>query len=253
SGRNIQITQRYNVNYGWDLLGRYAGLYVRSSVGEDMKIGMRRLSSMLAQVPNVDYRVDGSKMRDMEVVDRPAENLLVVFAGAVDRNNEKIKASMKQNAEWINRTMDANNLEPAGPLRIVSTELGREAYTFDVVQPVRKKSGASAATAAGDSEDEDAEATPAVAETAPAVDEGELEVKIPDGAPVEYVRAEPARATRALYTGYMAELETIRNALRAWTMVNGYEVAGRPYEDYRNGIDDAFTAEGEFEVFWPIK
>src|SRR5690606_17113456 len=57
-GRNIEITQRYKVDYGWNLLGRYSGLYVRSSVGEDMKLGLGRLASMLASVPNVDYRVD---------------------------------------------------------------------------------------------------------------------------------------------------------------------------------------------------
>lgn len=250
SGRNIEVTQRYQVHYGWDLLGRYAGLYVRSSVGEDMKLGMRRLSNMLAQIPNVDYRVEGSKMRDMAVVDRPAENLLVVFAGAIDRNNQKIKESMTANTEWIKRTMDANNLEPAGPMRIVSTELGRETYTFDVVQPVRKKRAGSSAPAADAAEGEQAPATPAIEL---AVDDGELDVTIPAGAPVEYVRAEPGRATRAVYTGYMAELDNVRNALRAWTMVQGHEVAGRPFEYYSNGIDAAFTADGEFEVYWPIR
>lgn len=248
SGRNIEVTQKYHVHYGWDLLGRYAGLYVRSSVGEDMKIGMRRLSNMLAQIPNVDYRVDGSKMRDMAVVERPAENLLVVFAGAIERNNQKIKESMEANMEWIKRTMEANNLEPAGPMRIVSTELGRETYTFDVAQPVRKKR-AGAAASSDDAAEGEQPAAPAVA----TVDDGELKVTIPAGAPVEYVRAEPTRATRALYTGFMAELDNVRNALRAWTMVQGHEVAGRPFEYYKNGIDTAFTADGEFEVYWPVR
>src|SRR5690606_21739201 len=89
-------------------------------------------------VPNVDYAVKDSNMRGMEVMERPAEDLLVVKAGSIERNNETIKNSMKSNMEWIKRTMDANDLVAAGPMRIISTELGRENYTFDIAQPVRK-------------------------------------------------------------------------------------------------------------------
>ena len=252
-GRNIEITQRYDVDYGWNLLGRYAGMYVRGHVGEDMKMGLAKLTSMLAGVPNVDYRAEGVRLSNLGVVDRPAENLLSVFAGAVERNNEKIKQSMKANSEWIKRTMDANDLEPVGPLRIVSTELGRENYTFDVVQAVRRKgAGTTGASDADDAAEEgEAEAQPVA--QAPAVDEGELEITIPDGAPVEYVRVEAGKAARGVYSGYMAELENVRNAVRAWALTHGYEVTDRPFEYYNNGIDEAFTENGEFEVFWRLK
>src|SRR3954470_17229758 len=47
NGRNIQITQSYDVTYGGHLLGRYAGLYVGRHVGDDIKLGLDRLTSML--------------------------------------------------------------------------------------------------------------------------------------------------------------------------------------------------------------
>ena len=247
-GRNIEIAQTYTVDYGWNLLGRYAGLYVRGHVGEDMKLGLAKLSSLLAAVPNVDYRADGVSLTNLGVVERPAENLLSVSAGAVERSNEAIKRSMQSNKEWIQRTMDANDLVAAGPLRIVSTELGRENYTFDVVLPVRRKTeGDASGNDAGENGD-----TPAVAQ-APAVDEGKLEIEIPEGAPVEYIRVEAMRAARGEYTGFMAELENVRNAVRAWAMTHGHQVTGRPFEYYVNGIDAAFTAEGQFEVFWELQ
>lgn len=250
--RNIEITQRYDVQYGWNLLGRYAGLYVSRHVGDGMKMGLARLSNMLATVPNVDYAMKGSTMRDMKAVDRPAEDLLVVAAGSIERNNEKIKAAMKADVEWIKRTMDANGLVAVGPVRIVSTELGRENYTFDVAQAVRKagsadKPAAADAAAGGP-------AAPAVAEPAPVVAVGELlSVNIPAGAPVKYVQTKPGRAAVASYTGFMAELDNVRNALRAWALTQGYEVTDRPYEVYKNGIDKAFSAEGEYEVYWTLK
>lgn len=249
-GRNVEISQTYNVDYGWNLLGRYAGMYVRGHVGEDMKIGLAKLTSILAAVPNVDYRAEGVPLTNLGVVELPAENLLSVSAGAIERNNEAIKRSMRSNSEWIKRTMDANDLVAAGPMRIVSTELGRENYTFDVVQPVRRK-GSDEANAANGGDEAEAEAE-AMAQ-APAVDEGELEVEIPEGAPVEYIRTEPGRFAHGEYKGYMAELENVRNAVRAWALTHGHEVTDRPFEFYKNGIDNAFTVDGEFEVFWRLR
>ena len=123
NNRNVKITQTYDVEYGWNLVARYAGLYVNRHVGDDMKMGLARMSNMLASVPNFDYRADGVTLRDLSVVEVPAEDLLVVNAGNVDRSNDAIKQSIKNNQEWIKRTMEANNLEAAGPVRIV--KIGR--------------------------------------------------------------------------------------------------------------------------------
>ena len=254
-GRNVEITQDYKVDYGWDLLGRYAGLYVSRNVGDTMKFGLGRLTNMLASVPNFDYRVDGSNLANLEVAQIPAENLLVVNAGAIERNNEVVKKAMKDNAEWIKRTMDESGLEPVGPLRIVTTEFARDTYTFDVVQAVRRKGGAEA-EADGDADaDEVAEGEEAPAASAFVVTESEPldEADIKLQGPVTFVRSEPTRVARADYKGYMAELDVARNATRAWALTQGEETIGRPYEYYLNGIDAAFTADGQFKVFWNLK
>src|SRR3546814_292075 len=136
--RNVQITQTYDVEYGWNLIGRYAGLYVSRHVGDDMKLGLSRLSNMLASVPNIDYAVEGSGMRGLSIMERPAEDLLVVKAGSIERDNEAIKTSMKSNMEWIKRTMATNDLGDAGPMSIISTELGRDTYPLDITHPEPK-------------------------------------------------------------------------------------------------------------------
>jgi hypothetical protein len=275
SGRNVEIRQKYHVSYGWNILGRYAGLYVSRNVGDDMAMGMNRLANMLASVPNVDYKQQGTRLENLRRVELPAEDLLVVPAGSVERNNLTIQNSMKSNMEWINRTIAANGLERAGPMRIVSTELGRENYNFDVVQPVRKAgTGGSAADPAPQGEQDegeevaaatgdDADAAPAKTPTLPAAP-----IRAATGpeltglnlmGPVTYVR-QPARgAATATYVGFMAELENVRNAVRAWAVTQGHEVTGRPYEVYKNGIDRAFTADanqqpqGQFDVYWDLK
>lgn len=222
NNRNVEITQTYDVDYGWNLLGRYAGLYVTRHVGDDMKMGLTRLVNMLASVPNVDYAVKDSKMSTPKVVERPAEDLLVVSAGAVERGNAQIQSSITANSEWIKRVMDANGLEAVGPVRIVTTDLGRETYTFDVAQAVRKKDGSPVGNVATQG-------------------------------PVQYVQVPATKAATASYTGYMAELENVRNALRAWAATHGYEVKDRAFEDYKSGVAGAFSENGQFDVYWPVK
>jgi len=253
-GRNVEITQSYDVDYGWDLLGRYAGLYVSRHVGDDMDLGLQRLTNMLAQVPNTDYAVQGSKLAGLSFVDLPAEDLLVVNAGSIERNNLKIQDAMRADMEWIKRSMDANGLVAAGPMRIVSTELARETYTFDVVVPVRRAGSAAPADTAPApvaGQDGTAAAAPVRAPVIPASGPPMTGLKLLG--PVKYQRSEPGRYATATYVGYMAELETVRNALRAWTLTQGEEPTGLAFEVYKRGIDQSFTANGQYDVYWAIK
>lgn len=226
-GRNVEITQTYDVDYGWNLIGRYAGLYVSSNVGEDMKMGLSRLTNMLAAVPNYDYaelsKDDPAKAP--KIVERPAENLLVVTA-AVERTNDKVMGQINSNMEWIKKVMAANGLEPAGPVRIVTNEFGSEMYSFDVAQPVKKIGAADGAQ--------------------------KLDIKL-EG-PVTAVFNEPARvAVVPGFKGHMANLSKVRDALRGWAMTHGYETVERPYEAWTGGITAGFTEEGTYDVFWAVK
>ena len=250
NGRNVKITQTYDVHYGWNLIGRFNGMYVSRHVGDIAKASLNKLTNLLATVPNFDYRIEGSKLTGLRIADVPAEDVLVVTAGNIERNNDLIKASIKANQEWIKRVMESNGLEAAGPVRIVTTDFGTEKYAFDVVQPVRKRSGAPAAKPTED----DGKAKPEAAAPAPVAtaSTGTLKVSV-SGTPVKYEHHDAHKAASASYTGYMAELDAVRSSLRAWAMTNGYEVTDRPYESWKGGVDQAFTADGTYDVYWAIK
>lgn len=232
-GRNVKITQTYDVDYGFDILGRYSGLYVSSNVGDDVKLGLSRLTNMLAAVPNQDYSVlsAGGAAMGPKIGERSAENLLVVTA-AVDRS--KVQGQIKSNLEWVKKVMDANGLVAAGPLRIISNELSGDMYSFDVAQPVRK----------GGATGEDAAA--AAIESA-----GKLDIAVQG--PVEARYTEAGRVVTASYKGHMNQLPRIRDTLRAWALTRGYETVERPYENWKAGVDPSFTENGEFDVYWVLK
>ncbi len=259
-GRNVRITQTYDVDYGWNIYGRFLGMYIESQIGDSLDASLAKLSTNLATIPNFDYRVEGSKLTDLKIVQVPAENLLVVSAGSVERSNDAIKKSILSNQEWIKRVMESNDLEPAGPFRLITTELASQTYTFDLAQPVRKKgsgpkaeaAGADEASKTGDKAATAAEPAPAP-EQAPATDAPELQVKVA-GTPVTYQRTEPQQAATARYTGYMSELEAARNGLRAWAMTNGHAMKDRPYETWNSGVDKPFTdASATYTLYWAIK
>lgn len=252
--RNVRITQTYDVDYGMNLFGRYAGMYVSSGMGETMKMSLGRLSNMLAAVPNYDY-TDLSKddpSRAPTVVERPAANLLLVSA-AVERNNDVVQRTMKNNMQWIEKVMKANNLVAAGPVRVITNEFGADSYAFDVAMPVRKADGSDAKKDAGadaaKSDDESAADKIAAIEEVPAA--GKLTVKL-EG-PVEYIYEEPTKVAMVPFTGHMANLPKVRDALRAWVLTQGMDTAGRPYESWETGIDNGFGDSGEFKVYWMLR
>ena len=254
NNRNVKITQRYDVDYGWNILGRYEGLYVARNVGDSMKMGLARLGNMLATVPNYDYAV---LEEQPTLVERPARNVLFV-PSTVDRDNDVVQNQMATNMQWIRKVMDANGLEAAGPLQVVTVEFGTENYAFELAQPVRKAGAGPAdegegAGTEGETEGEGGEAVAeAEAETpAPVVDDQPIEIALQG--PVEYRMVEHHQAATTSMEGHMANLPRFRDAVRAWALTRGYETTGRPYEAWEAGIAASFTDEGEFEIYWPVK
>ena len=256
NNRNVKITQTYDVDYGWNLLGRYAGLYVERSVGDDVQFGLGKLTNMLAGVPNYDYSTLGKSnpAQAPRVLEMPAENILFV-AVAVPRDNEKVQTAIQNNLQWIRKVMDANGLEAAGPLRIITTEFGTENYAFETAMPVRRKGTGPAAAAepAGDEDGEGEEAAATAAAAVPATPAESAPVSPKLEGPVEFVRTEPSRVAVAGFTGHMANLPRVRDALRAWALTRGYETTGRPFESWKNGAAQGFSETGEFDVYWTLK
>lgn len=223
-GRNVQITQSYEVDYGVNIVGRYAGLYVSTNVGEDVKLGLSRLTNMLAGVPNIDY---GNLQREFnapapKLTDRPAETLLVVSA-TVPMDFDQIKSQMNSNNEWIRKVMAANGLEAAGPVRMITNEQGAQNYSFDLAQPVRK---------AGVT--------------------GKVEGITVEG-PVNVLHTDAARVATTTFKGHMANLQKLRDAIRAWSLSNGYETVDRPYENWTGGINAGFTNDGQYVIQWAVR
>lgn len=247
--QNVKITQEYKVNYGWDLLGRFAGLYVSRNVGEDLKRGLDRFSTFLATIPKFDY---GNHPGEFSFVDLPAQDVLFVTTGA-KRDNDAIANQMTVQLSWIKKVMDSNGLVAAGPLRIITNEFTGSSYGFDVAMPVRKGTGAPAEAAADASAPAAGASTEAAAAAEmPPVAAGEkLDIKL-EG-PVKYEQTPARRVAVTTYTGPAPGLPQQRDILRAWAMTHGADTQDRPFEEYLGGVATMLNEDAQFKVYWPVK
>src|SRR5262249_34841892 len=66
NGKTVTITMGYDVDYGWDLVGRYSGMYLEGDPATQIGIHLQRLQDMLATFPNVDYKDTQIDLKDVE-------------------------------------------------------------------------------------------------------------------------------------------------------------------------------------------
>jgi hypothetical protein len=215
--RAVEITEAYDVDYGFNLFGRYAGLYVSRDVGDNMKTTLNNLDTLLATIPKFDYT-----SMDIKLVDVPAENLLFVPTKA-KRADVDVQTAMNTQMKWLKQVAEKNGLTATGPARIITTDFGADTYEFDVALPVSKTGAAP----------------------------GPLQVNL-EG-PVKYKQTTPMRAITTTYTGHPSALPAERDSMHAWSVTHGEDVTDRPWEVYVKGIDASFAEDGQFNLFWPVK
>src|SRR5215470_2465940 len=136
NGKTVKVTMGYDVDYGWDLAGRYAGMYLEGDPATQIQIHLTRLQDMLATFPNVDYKDTQIDVRDVEskpvlFVSTTAKRTLDEVADATDKAMTAMQAVIKKN----------KGLSAAGPRITITTNWGDENYDFDVALPVDHTDG----------------------------------------------------------------------------------------------------------------
>jgi hypothetical protein len=130
NGKTTRITMGYDVDFGWDLLGRYSGMYLDGDPATQIQYQLGALQNMLATFPNVDYKDQQIDVKDVEqrpiiYVSTTAKRTLDDVADATDKAMAQLQALVKK--EKINVT---------GPRITITTNFGDENYDFDMALPV---------------------------------------------------------------------------------------------------------------------
>ncbi|HET9048449.1 MAG TPA: SRPBCC family protein [Chiayiivirga sp.] len=255
-GKIVQINWKFTIDYGWSLAGRYAGLYVDRTVGDDVKRSLANIGNLLASMPNFDYR-------NLDVQDTTIAPVNVLFISTTaDRNITAVENAMDVALKDIRATIKANDLMEAAPPRLITTNFGSDKYEFDVAIPVKRPevidpqaapAEAPSASVAEAAVPAPAEATDAAAPQAPVLTppralEG---LKLPDN--VHAGQSYGGRVLMATYRGHPAALPLIRDQLRSYAAAYAEQVQDRPFEEYLTEIEETAAEDAQFRVYWPIK
>ena len=221
--RNTNIVQAYDVDYGWNLFGRYAGMYVSGTVGQDLKSGMTKFGNMLALIPNFDYHdlVTGDPSTDPKFGKTEEKNLLFISV-EVPRADAPLKNAFVDAQRVLNSLIAERGLVADGPMQIHVTNFGQSTFAFDIAQPV-KKPGAT----------------------------GKLD--IPVGGQIKYAYYPAGDVVMVPAVGTYNDLPKYRNALKGWAESKGATIDGRPYEVWESGLEGSLTPAGTYNVMYRVK
>ena len=128
--KTAKVTMGYDVDYGWDLVARFSGLYLEGDPATQISYQLGALQSMLATFPNVDYKDQPVELKDVQskpiiFISTTAKRTLDDVADATDKAMQLLQALVKK-----------DKLNVTGPRMTVTTNWGDENYDFDVALPI---------------------------------------------------------------------------------------------------------------------
>lgn len=257
NGKTIKIHWAFDADYGWDLMARYAGLYVYGDPAQTIQSDLNNVAAMLAGFPNTDY-----KDQKIDVVDVTSKPVLLVATKAKRSLDEVADATDAALAE-IEAVMKKAGLTAAGPRMTITTSWGDEDYGFSIAVPVDKTTFTldkhdftidaavpKASDTGGDDSSDDGE--PKTLNPGDRDDHGLLVVGGNVRATVWY----QGKALMSEYTGSPAVLPLMRLNLKAYAETHGYRYAeaglGR-FWDELTSAPDAPADQQSFKVYLPIQ
>ena len=256
NGKTVKINVAYDVDYGWNLAWRFAGLYINGDPSALIQGSLNNLSAMLAGFPNTDYK--DQDIRVVEVVGKP---MLLVETRA-PRTLDDVSIATETALNEIHATMMKVGLEAAGPITTITSNWGEEEYDFIVGVPVSSTTftldgqtytiETPVAKSVLDDSGEEDEAEPAPLTTGQKDDNGLLVVEGTVRAAIWY----GGRALYTEYTGSPAALPLLRLNQKAYAETHGYkysEYALGRFWDEMVSPSDVMEGEQTFRVHLPIQ
>jgi hypothetical protein len=253
TGKTARIFLTYEVDYGWNLLWRYAGLYIHGKPDAIVQGALGNLSSILASVPNADY-----KDQDIQAIEVTGVPMLFVSTKA-PRTLDDVAEATDAAVARVQAVMKKLGLNQAGPVRTYTTNWGDENYVFDVAIPVDSNTfqlndtsyTIEKAPEGSDNEDDmDDEGEAKSFNLGDRDNHGYLVLE--DG-----VRATVSYSGLALvteYTGSPASLPLLRLFEKAYSDSNGYQYSemgdGRFWDEVAEITEDG---ESTFKVYLPVE
>ena len=269
-GQLTQVTWSYDVAYGWNLVNRFANLYIHGDPDQFIQFGLNNLQNVLAGVPNIDY----SELVPYIEQTQPTPVLLVSTSIARKDGLDGLNEAVAKAKTQIEAAATKLGVNITGPRVLITTNYGDQNYTFDVAFPI----DSSTLTVNGQSEQltpatppslEDAAAAAAPAAASSAADAA-VANKLTIGSRDKFgrlvvdtnVRAALAfggTALKGVWNGTFAGVPQIRDMLKAYAQTHGYKFDAVVHRSYDILVQPevvdasgAITTYAKYDVFLPL-
>jgi uncharacterized protein YndB with AHSA1/START domain len=253
NGKTLKIDVAYDVDYGWNLLWRYGGLYINGTPATIVQGSLNSLAALLAGFPNTDY-----KDQKIDIADVQAKPLFLVNTKA-KRTLDDVEDATNTAVGEIEAAMKKTGLTAAGPRMTITSNWGEEEYAFTVAIPVSattfKLAGQdytiqTPVTAPSDTGDDNEQ--PAAPNPGDKDKSGMLVIDANVRAALWY----QGKALVTDYTGSPAALPLLRLNQKAYAETHGYHYSetglGRPWDELTSA-PDADADQQTFKVYLPIQ
>jgi uncharacterized protein YndB with AHSA1/START domain len=253
NGKTLKISESYDVDYGWNLVSRYAGLYINGDPASSIQVSLNNLAAMLAGFPNIDYK--DQKIDSVEIAAKPVFLVSTKAKRSLDEVADATNAAMIE----IDAAMKKAGVTAAGPRMTITTEWGDEDYTFSVAVPVsattftlnqQQYTIETPVPSTADSEDDDGQ--PKTYNPGDKDRKGMLVVDTNVRAALWYQGV----ALYTEYTGSPAALPLLRLGQKAYAETHGYryqEIGLGRFWDEVVSAPDAAADQQTFRVYMPIQ
>ncbi len=271
-GQLTQVTWSYDVSYGWNLINRFANLYIHGDPDSFIQFSLNNLQNVLAGVPNIDY----SQLIPSIEQTQPTPVLLVSTSIERKEGLEGLDDAVAKAVTEIQAAAKKLGVNVTGSRILITTNYGDQTYTFDVALPIDSSTltvnGQSeqltAATPpaldangapAGASSAAPAEASSAAAAESVAVGSRDRYGRLVVDGNVRATLAFGGAALKGVWNGTFAGVPQTRDMLKAYAQTHGYkfdDVVNRAYDVVVTPeVKDAggnITTYARYSVFLPV-
>ncbi|MHB1058893.1 MAG: SRPBCC family protein [Rhodanobacter sp.] len=266
-GQLTQVTWSYDVSYGWNLINRFANLYIHGDPDSFVQFSLNNLQNVLAGVPNIDY----SQLIPYIEQTQPTPVLLVSTSTERKDGLEGLDDAVAKATTEIQAAAKKLGVNITGSRILITTNYGDQTYSFDVAMPIDSSTltvnGQSEQLTAATPPSLDAAAAPAEAGSAAAPADSNVAAVgsrdrygrlVLDGN-VRATLAFGGAALKGVWNGTFAGVPQTRDMLKAYAQTHGYkfdDVVNRSYDTIVTPeVKDAggnITTYAKYNVFLPI-
>ncbi len=264
-GQLTNVTWSYDVSYGWNLVNRFANLYIHGDPDSFIQFSLNNLQNVLAGVANVDY----SQLIPSIVQTQPKPMLLVSTSSPRKDGVDGLDNVVAKTVTELQAAAKKLGVNVTGPQTLFITNYGDQTFDFDVALPI----DSSTLTIGGQSVQLTAPTPPPLGAAAPADASssaaatsstltpgsrdrlGRVSVDGQVFATLEFGGA----ALKGVWNGTFAGVPQTRDMLKAYAQTHGYQFDDVSYPPYdvlvTPEVKDAtgnITAYAKHEVYLPL-